>query len=342
MCGTHSQSFDTLPLRCTSASGGVGPAPAGSIVKTVPSALPARRGAAGAALYRGAVTLFGGSNLSTPAYDEVWSYSVYAGRWLPRPPMPVPRAGHFALTVGGDVYIVGGTLANASTTRAVDVLGGASGVWASGPPLPSDDPVVGGVAMSAAAAAGCDALVLTGATDAASGALIVTPWGLRVGAWSAGAPSPPFPSSELLTPVQGAGAVGGAVYLFAQATIESLDSTVTVYDVPSDAWSRVPAAFPAPGGGFNAVMFGTVTVGARVLLLGGCDCGLSCGAGAAVLAWVPASGAWVAAPPLTRARCSPGVVLADPETATLMVVGGYADGPAVARDDAEYYDAGAA
>ena len=174
--------------------------------------MPARRGAVGIAMYRGGVTVFGGSNLSLAPFDNVWSYSVVGARWLQRAPMPLARSGHFAVPVGasGDVYIVGGVVANSSTTRAVDILG-ASGGWSGGTPLPVDDTVVGAVTTS-------DGTLLVLTSNDAGGAVVVTPRLMRGGGWIAGAASMAFPQSEIFNPVQGAAAVGDVVLVFTQVS----------------------------------------------------------------------------------------------------------------------------
>lgn len=64
----------------------------------------------------GLLWLFGGSpaNAYSPS-DNVWAYSIGSNNWTERTPMPEPRMGGAAVTIGEYIYIVGGETTGAST-----------------------------------------------------------------------------------------------------------------------------------------------------------------------------------------------------------------------------------
>jgi hypothetical protein len=73
--------------------------------------MPTSRGGTAAAVWQGKLYVFGGEgnpNEASKVFASVESYDLKANKWTQHPPMPSPRHGTNAVTIGGVIYIPGG------------------------------------------------------------------------------------------------------------------------------------------------------------------------------------------------------------------------------------------
>lgn len=151
--------------------------------------------------------------------------------WTKRAPLPVARSEVAAASFRGGVAVVGGFLADGSSSREVDLYSPASDSWQRLPDLP--------VAINhAMAAAAGGRLYVVGGYPNGFGRRLRTAYVLAEGRWRA---LPPLPASRA---AGGAAVVGGRLYVVGGVGPSGLARRTLVLDLGRRRWSSTPGPFP--------------------------------------------------------------------------------------------------
>ncbi len=148
-------------------------------------------------------------------------------QWESHAPLPVPRTEVAAATVGREIVVVGGFIADGGATRRADVYVPASDRWRRLPDLPT------GVHHAMAAGVGGKAYAIGGYSG--SGAVLRAAFVLERGAWRA-LPRMPFPRAAA-----GVGVVGTKIVVAGGiGEGRRLARNALVFDIRTSRWSVVP------------------------------------------------------------------------------------------------------
>src|SRR6266536_6090849 len=146
-------------------------------------------------------------------------------QWRAHAPLPVPRTEVAAATVGDQIAVIGGFLADGSSSKGVDLYSPSSDAWRRGPDLPA------GVNHAAAAVAQGRLYVLGGYGAERSAFVLVG------GRWK-----------TLALPAQraaaGAAAYRGVVYVVGGVGEQGNARSMLAYDTRSGHWRTLPGPSP--------------------------------------------------------------------------------------------------
>jgi N-acetylneuraminic acid mutarotase len=221
-------------------------------------------------------------------------------RWSDRTPLPVPRSEVAGAVLTGKIAVIGGFLADGSSSRRVDLYDPASDRWSRLPDLPL------AVNHAMAAADGRRIYVVGGyAEDGPTRAAFV----LQAGAWKR-LPLLPEPRAA-----GGAAFAGGKLYVVGGVFERGrLAREAFVFDPKRGRWSEIP-------GPRQREHVGVAALGGRIYAVGGRSAGFDTNVAIAE-EYRPASGKWFRLPSVPGARGGTGLA---PAGGLLLSVGG--EGP---------------
>jgi N-acetylneuraminic acid mutarotase len=211
------------------------------------AAMTPRFGAAAAAvgdelLAFGGFDVPDGTNRQALASNE--SYDPSQDVWTERSPLPTPRGLAAAATVGGLVYVLGGTQADGTVLAVNEIYDPQADSWSTGPPLSVARAGIGAAAVGSS-------IVLCGGADENEQTLTLTEsFDAEAGTYTECAP---MPTARWLA---GCAAAQRGIYVlggFAFATDAPQLQVNEVYDPVADAWTTqdpipVTALYPAAVG----------------------------------------------------------------------------------------------
>jgi N-acetylneuraminic acid mutarotase len=246
--------------------------------------------------------------------ELVAAAGVIAGTWQSGPPLPVPRTEVAGAVVRGEIFIVGGYLANGQSSSRVDFYSPRTGRWGRAPDLP--------VTVNHAMAASYRGRLYVVGGHSAGGTLRST-YMLTGKRWRRLAPLP--------APRAAAGAAIAAGRLYIVGGVRgpgALAQVAYVLDLRRHRWSTLPG--PTPREHLAAAALGgrVYAVAGR---LGGIDTNQSL-----VQSHTPGTRTWAAVTPVPEARGGTGATAA---AGRLVSVGGEA--PAGTTAAVYAYDPGA-
>jgi N-acetylneuraminic acid mutarotase len=175
-----------------------------------------------------------------------------APRWSQRAPLPVPRSEVAATVADGEIYVVGGFLADGQPSNRVDAYSPRTNRWR----RITDLPVTVHHPMAAAHRGRVYVLGGYGADAARQTAFV-----LVNGIWTA---LPPMPESRA---AGGAAVVGNKLYVVGGVTTTGgrrLASQTLVYDISRRTWSRAPGPTRREHLGVTALNGRVYAVGGRI------------------------------------------------------------------------------
>jgi N-acetylneuraminic acid mutarotase len=226
------------------------------------------------------------------------------GGWRSESPLPVPRGEVAAAKIGGEIAIVGGFLADGSSSRRVDAFSSsATSPWRALPDLPT--------AVNHALAAGWRGRLYVAGGYGDTGRLR-TAWVLDAGAWR------PLPALPYGLAAGGAAVVGGKLYLVGgvagNADRSVLVRRALVLDLARpDRWRFTPG----PTGREHLAV---VAAGRRLYAIGGRTAGFDTNT-RLVETWRPGERGWRRLAPLPEARGGTGAAVVNRQ---IVSVGGEA------------------
>jgi N-acetylneuraminic acid mutarotase len=204
---------------------------------------------------------------------------VLAGGWQQRAPLPVARSEVAGARVGSQIAIVGGFLADGSSSARVDLYSPARNAWTRLPDLP--------VAVNHAMAAGAAGrLYVFGGYRRFGAQPLRTAFVLTGGG---GRSLPPLPFGRAAA---GAAVVTRSIYVAGGVGPRGLARTMLVYDIPRRRWRSLP-------GPLSREHLGVASLSGRVYVVGGRASGRLF---SLVSAWHPPNRRWSAPAPLPEPR----------------------------------------
>jgi N-acetylneuraminic acid mutarotase len=227
--------------------------------------------------------------------------------WTAGAPLPVPRSEVASAVLGGRIVVLGGFLADGSSSARVDRYDPATGGWSRLRNLPV------AVNHPMAAADGRRLYLVGGYRDgtALRGAYVLD----RSGAWRA---LPPLPEARA---AGGAAVVGGRLYVVGGVVARGrLARETLVYDPATRRWSSI-------GGPTPREHLGVAALGGRIYAVGGRSAGFDTNLDL-VEELRPAAGAWRELPPVPGRRGGTGLAAA---RGLLVSIGGEEPGGTIAE-----------
>lgn len=197
-------------------------------------ALPTPRDQGSTAVWGDRIFVIGGVNPLAPnnGLSRLFANEGFlrqAGRWLAYEPLPRPRGGARADTLGGEIYVVGGGPSGVETLSLVDIYDPTTDSWASAPPLPTARQTVG------IGSIGGRLFVVGGEvaapTRAASGVLEI--FDPKSGFWTSG-PAMPTPRFVVASCVH-----DGRLWVFGGSTGDGPLDVAEVFDPETSEWSTL-------------------------------------------------------------------------------------------------------
>jgi N-acetylneuraminic acid mutarotase len=220
--------------------------------------------------------------------------ALAAGGWQRHAPLPIPRTEVAATTVGREIAVIGGYLADGSSSKEVDLYSPASDTWRRAPDLPA------GVNHAAAAVAGGRLYVLGGYGAERSAFAFVN------GAWQ----TTSLPARRAAA---GAAALRGIVYVVGGVGGSGNARTMLAYDTRARRWRTLP------GPTARQHLAVTATRG-RIYAVAGRVTGLNTNF-RLVESWAPGEKRWRRETPVPEARGGTGAAAVG---STIVSVGGEA------------------
>jgi N-acetylneuraminic acid mutarotase len=218
------------------------------------------------ALFAAAIVGLGGASVGPGARQAL--------EWTRAAPMPVPRSEGAAATVGRELVVVGGFLADGRRSRRVDAYSPARNRWRRLPDLP--------VAVNhAMAASDGRRLYVVGGYGAPTRAFL-----LSRGRWRR-LPNLPEPRAAA-----GAAIVGRTLYVVGGVARGGLAQRALAFDRIRRRWTRIPGPKPREHLGVSAL-------GGRIYAVAGRDAGTNFDA---FQAYVPGRRSWVSLPRVPETR----------------------------------------
>jgi Kelch motif/Galactose oxidase, central domain len=199
--------------------------------------------------------------------------------WRSAAPVPLPRTEVAAAAVGGEIAVVGGYLADGSTSRRVDFYDPSAGSWRRGPDLP--------VAVNHAMAATVRGRLYVVGGYGSAGPLRAA-FVLADGRWRA-LPKPPAARAAA-----GSAGLGGRLYVAGGVAADGLARTMLVYDPRARKWSTT-------AGPTRREHLAVAVAGGRLYAVAGRTAGLDTNL-SLVESWSPGARAWRAEPPVPEPR----------------------------------------
>jgi non-specific serine/threonine protein kinase len=221
-----------------------------------------------------------------------------AAGWQTGEPLPTPRSEVAAAVVGGGIAIVGGFLADGSSSREVDLYSPTDDRWTRLPDLPV------GVNHTMAAATGGE-LYVAGGFGLVPGGRLRAAFVLEGGRWRA---LPPLPAVRA---AGGAAVVGGKLYVVGGLGPAGLARQSFVLDLRSRRWSAIPGPTPRQH-------LAVTAWGGRIYAVAGRRFGYDTNL-RVFESYSPAAGRWRRLPPVPNARGGTGAAVVD---GVLVSVGG--------------------
>jgi non-specific serine/threonine protein kinase len=226
-------------------------------------------------------------------------------KWRSFAPLPVARTEVAATVVGRDIAIVGGFLADGSSSRRVDLYTPAGDRWRRGPDLP--------VGLNHAGAATLRGrMVVVGGY--ASGGATRGSFVLDAGRWT---PLPPLPARRAAA---GAVALAGKLYVVGGVGPAGLARSAFVFDPRSRRWRVQPGPTPREH-------LAVAAAGGRIYAIGGRTAGFDTNL-ALVESWRPGEPRWRAEPAIPEPRGGTGAAAAG---GLIVSVGGEAPAGTLSR-----------
>jgi N-acetylneuraminic acid mutarotase len=233
--------------------------------------------------------------------------SAMAGdsRWSERMPLPVPRSEVAGAVLAGRIAVIGGFLADGSSSRRVDLYDPAANRWSRLPDLPH------AVNHAMAAADGRRIYVVGGYTPTGPTRAAFV---LEDGAWER---LPGLPEARA---AGGAAFAGGKLYVVGGVFARGrLAREAYVFDPVGARWSAIP-------GPRQREHLGVAALGGRIYAIGGRSAGFDTNVAIAE-EYRPATGEWHRLPPVPGARGGTGLA---PAAGLLISVGGEEPGGTIA------------
>jgi N-acetylneuraminic acid mutarotase len=230
--------------------------------------------------------------------ELVAAAGVVAGTWQTGPPLPLPRTEVTGAAVRGEVYVVGGYLADGRSSSRVDVYTPRTRRWRRGPDLP--------VAVNHAMAAAYRGRLYVVGGYAGSGRTLRTAHVLVNGRWRR---LPPLPASRAA-----AGAAVAASRLYVVGGVRRpgvLARVAYALDLRRLRWTTVPGPTPREH-------LAAAALGGRIYAIAGRTGGINENL-TLVESLTPGARAWTSLPPLPKGRGGTGAATA---AGRLVSVGG--------------------
>ena len=214
----------------------------------------------GSAVHDGLLYVFGGGGGDFKSLDSVEVYDPAADSWNARSPMPTPRSGIAAATVGDRIYVMGGGFRRPDGTfdfkSTVDIYLPNEDRWQVGPSLLERHDAPAAIAVDG------NVYLIAGHHPEATGGPLTDPafdvcerLDAGADAWHLAAPLPTPRFSLVALPVAGQiWAIGGGALVGEQ--FENM-AVVEVYNPTTDTWKAGPTTLPWPGAGLYAAVLGT-------------------------------------------------------------------------------------
>ncbi len=264
-----------------------------------PAALPTPRAALFTAVVMGKVYVLGGFAEGQPL-SVVEEYDPRTDQWRRRTDMPMARFLFGAAVVDEKIYVIGGTRNGPDKMARVDIYDPALDRWSRGTDMPTPRNALSAVAVGGKiyAIGGWGMDVDRSAKDFSS----VEVYDPQADSWAT-ATDMPTPRSHMML-----AAVGGKIYAIGgwlrRAGVQVALTTVEVYDVAADTWTRaadIPTGRWVPSGG---------VIDGRIYVLGGwiTDGGNDRTALASVEVFDSAEGEWARDADLPMARAAHSVI----------------------------------
>ena len=212
------------------------------------------------AVHDGLIYVFGGGGAGFKSLDSTEVYDPAGDTWSPCAPMPAPRSGIAAATLGDRILVMGGGFRNDDGTfdfkSTVDVYLPREDRWESGPSLvfrhdaPASQALDGTVYLFGGHHPEAEGGPLTDPAFDVCEALVP-----GADAWATISPMPTPRFSLALAPVDGTiWAMGGGACQ-ADGTFANLD-TVESFDPKDGNWGPAPTCLPWPSAGPYATAYG--------------------------------------------------------------------------------------
>lgn len=211
----------------------------------------------------------------------VLAVALAVAAWRPAAPLSVPRSEVAAVAVGDAVAVIGGFLADGSSSRRVDAYSPRRDRWRRLPDLP----VAVNHAMAAAAGG---RLYAVGGYGSGFRQKLRTAFVLDRGAWRA------LPLMPAARAAGGAAVVGGKLYVVGGVGPAGLARQMLVLDLERRQWSTLPAPTPREH-------LAVTAAGGRIFALGGRTAGIDTNL-ATFEVYSPQARRWRTLPPVPGAR----------------------------------------
>jgi hypothetical protein len=209
------------------------------------------------------------------------------GGWQSVAPVPVPRTEVAATAAAGEIVVVGGFLADGSSSRRADAYSPQRNRWRRLPDLPL------AVNHAMAATYRGRAYVLGGyAGGIGAGDAVRAAYVLERGRWRA------LPRMPERRAAAGAAVVGGRLYVVGGVGPEGLARRMLVLDLARRRWSTAPGPTPREH-------LAVTASNGRVYALAGRLAGIDTNLGT-LQSYAPGAGAWTDLPPVPHPRGGPG------------------------------------
>lgn len=221
--------------------------------------------------------------------ELVAAAGVVAGAWQTGPPLPLPRTEVAGAAVRGEVYVVGGYLADGRSSSRVDVYSPRARRWRRGPDLP--------VAVNHAMAAAYRGRLYVVGGYAGNGASLRSAHVLVNRRWR---PLPPLPASRAAA---GAAVAAGRLYVVGGVRRSGVLARVAyALDLRRLRWTSVPGPTPREH-------LAAATLGGRVFAIAGRTGGINENL-TLLEALRPGARAWTSLPPVPESRGGTGAAAA--------------------------------
>jgi N-acetylneuraminic acid mutarotase len=231
-----------------------------------------------------------------------------AATWQTGPPLPVPRSEVAGAAVRGEIVIVGGFLANGSSSARVDAYSPTLDRWRRLPDLPV------GVHHAMVASDGRRLYVVGGyGGPLGAGSRLRTAFAFDRGAWRA-LPRLPEPRAA-----GGAAVVAGRLYVVGGVGASGLARRAFSLDLRTRRWTLVPAPSPREH-------LAVTATGGKIFALGGRSAGIDTNV-ATFEVWMPGTKRWRRLPPVPQPRGGTGAAVA---AGSIVSVGGEAPSGTIA------------
>jgi N-acetylneuraminic acid mutarotase len=232
--------------------------------------------------------------------ELVAAAGIVAGSWQSEPSLPVPRTEVAGAVVRGEVYVVGGYLADGQSSRRVDVYSPAAQRWRRGADLP--------LAVNHATAAAYRGRLYVIGGYGGDGRTLRSTFVLADGSWRAVKPMP------VARAAAAAAVASGRIYVVGGVRRSGVLARVAfAFDLRRQRWSTVPGPTPREHLAAASLNGRVYAVGGR---LGGIDTNQT-----RVESLTPDAPSWIRVTPLPESRGGTGAVAA---AGRLISVGGEA------------------